>query len=85
MSHHPPIHCIHAENDHFIYEGFFDIKLQFSFSGFSVKPLAYKQITMKRTGEVYKVISPSYSLHNIIIGKLYIWYFGKFEVIDLND
>ena len=84
-SHHPPIHCFHAECDDFIFEGTFDVKIIINLKGASLRPTGLKYVHLKRTKETFKVESPSSALHNIIIGEKYIWNIDKMTVINQTN
>ena len=77
VSHHPPIHCYHAESENFIFSGFIDVKLVFSLKGFALKPIGQKKLYIKKYDEFYDFDYPDSSIHNFIIGKPYIWHNGK--------
>ncbi len=84
VSHHPPIHCFHAESDDFIYEGYFDIKLCFSMKGVSGKQIGKKKVTLKKTKEVFWITIPDITAHNIIVGKPYGWFIKELIVVNEN-
>ncbi len=77
VSHHPPISAFYCENEHFVVEGWFGIKTVFQMSGLFVDQLGDTFITLKSTGERFKVTRPRVSVHNIIMGELFVWTEGQ--------
>lgn len=79
VSHHPPVTALYCESNDFIVEGSFLLKSKLSLSGFEFFPVGEFLVTLKRTGELYTLKRPSNSVHNYIIGKMYIWVNGVME------
>jgi hypothetical protein len=79
VSHHPPICAFHCESNDFIVSGSLYLKSKLSLSGFEFFPLGEFKVTLKRTKEVFVLKRPSNSVHNYIIGKMYIWVNGTME------
>ena len=72
VSHHPPISAFHAESEHVIVEGTFQVKIIFSKLKFSIKPVGTVNIVLKKWNERYSLLFPEVSIHNYVIGKMYI-------------
>ena len=79
VSHHPPVCAFYCESDDFVIEGALLLKSKLSLSGFEFYPLGEYLVTLKRTGETYSLKRPYNSIHNYIIGKMYIWVNGAME------
>lgn len=80
VSHHPPISSFFMECDDFTMEGYFFIKINFSYKGFMANPIGDMKVYLKRTKEHYTLTRPKSTLHNYIIGKMYLWHSGDMIV-----
>ena len=80
ISHHPPVCAFHAECDDFVFEGFFQMIIKFSMKGFQASPHGDLLITLKKTNERFSIIRPLSTLHNYIVGKMYLWHSGDLIV-----
>lgn len=83
VSHHPPICSLYAECNDFIFEGFYNMIIKFGYKGFQINPTGDLKLYLKRTKETFSVIRPVSSMHNYIMGKMYIWHSG--DLIIKND
>jgi hypothetical protein len=79
VSHHPPICAYYCDSNDFIVEGALLIKSKLSLSGFEFYPSGEYLVTLKKTGELFSIKRPFNSIHNYIIGKMYIWVNGTLE------
>lgn len=84
VSHHPPISAFHCESDDFIFDGYYNTKTTISMSGFVVTPKGPFTIKLLRTKETYTFEKPRTSLHNFIIGSMYLWYYGDAIITNQN-
>lgn len=84
VSHHPPISAFWGENEHFIAEGHMSTKTDFSHKGIKIKPIGETIITLKSTGDRFKISKPVTSVHNFIFGKMYVWNSGEMSCTNLN-
>lgn len=82
VSHHPPVSAFYCESDNFIFEGSLNCKSSISLSGFEVTPKGPFKIFLKRTKEWYSFIRCKTTLHNFIVGKMYLWHGGEAIVIN---
>ena len=80
VSHHPPISSFYVESDDFIMEGYFYIKTSFNHKGFQANPIGDMKIYLKKQNERYSLKRPKSTLHNYIIGKMYLWHSGDMIV-----
>lgn len=80
VSHHPPVCAFYCTCDDFILEGFFHMAIKFSYKGLSATPAGDLIMTLKRTNERFVITRPISSLHNYIVGKMYIWNSGDMIV-----
>ena len=83
VSHHPPISSFFMESDDFTMEGYFYIKTSFSHKGFQANPIGDMKIYLKKKDEYYTLKRPKSTLHNYIIGKMYLWHSG--DMIITNE
>jgi hypothetical protein len=85
VSHHPPISALYAENENFKVWGSFQPQSKFSFTKMLVTPLCSVLIELKSTKEKFFIpYLPNSSVHNIIRGDVYVWHFGKCELLNLT-
>lgn len=83
VCHHPPILAFHIESDDFVMEGDFYLKSKLSISGFEFFLLGKTTIKLKKTNEIFEVMqSPRTSVHNYIIGKMYLWLSGETVIVN---
>lgn len=80
ISHHPPVSAYYVECNDFIFEGFFHMNIKFSYKGFQATPNGDMIITLKKTKEKFSCIRPVSTLHNYIVGKMYLWHSGDMIV-----
>ena len=80
ISHHPPVCAFHAECDDFVFEGFFQIIIKFSMQGFQASAYGDLIITLKKTNERFTITRPLSTLHNYIVGKMYLWHSGDLTI-----
>lgn len=73
MSHHPPITAYYCENDEYICQGWFAIKTKLSLSGLQALPKGPTLFTLKKTNEQFSLNWPIISVHNLILGELFVW------------
>lgn len=85
VSHHPPISAFYAENEHFVCRGSLEPRSKFTFTKMLATPIFKSVVRLKKTNELFYMPKfPQASVHNIIRGDLYVWYFGSFEVFNLT-
>ena len=82
VSHHPPISAFYCESDDFTFEGYYNMKSTISMSGFVVTPKGPFTIKLLKTKETFTFSRQKTSLHNIIIGNMYLWHYGDSEVVN---
>ncbi len=76
VSHHPPISAFYCDCDDFTIWGHISVKANLSLSGFSLVPKGPFNVKLKRTDELFTFERPKYSMHNYMIGALYLWING---------
>lgn len=85
VSHHPPISALHVEHEEFSVSGFFEPKSKFTFTKMLVTPFSKIFIFLKKTKErIFIPKLPGSTVHNLIRGDIYVWYYGKFEMFNLK-
>ena len=87
VSHHPPITAFHCENSN--YEVFSQAGTTMRFNGrcilFAPKDRVYVVLKLKDgSSEMYSFNLPATSVHNLIIGKMYVDIAGKSQVVNHN-
>ena len=76
VSPHPPISAFYCDCDDYTIWGHISVKANLSLSGFSLVPKGPFNVKLKRTEELFTFERPKYSMHNYMIGALYLWING---------
>mgnify|MGYP002620472240 CR=1 FL=1 len=76
VSHHPPISAGYGENSHFQWYGDTDVKTSFWGKSMEMKAPGTSHIILKKHGDHITYKRPTISIQNIIIGTMYIDYYG---------
>eukprot|EP00128_Syssomonas_multiformis_P012565 Colp12_sorted_trinity150504_noHs@28951 len=84
VSHHPPVTAMHCESEKWIF--WQDYKLDSKFRGqyLKVTPQGVLHLKLKTTGEHYTWKKPETTIHNIILGSLWIDHEGERFVYNHN-
>ncbi|XKL68684.1 hypothetical protein PGB90_006453 [Kerria lacca] len=82
VSHHPPISAFHAENEIFIFRGSIYPKLKFWGKSVEIQPEGTVTAELKNWAEVYTWSNVTCSVHNVVVGKLWIEQSGTMEIIN---
>ncbi|XP_064651770.1 oxysterol-binding protein-related protein 1-like [Lineus longissimus] len=82
VSHHPPVSAFHVESPEFIFHGAIHPKLKFWGKSLEVQPKGTVTLELLRHGEVYTWHNINCSVHNIIVGKLWVEHSGGMEIIN---
>ncbi|KAI5065471.1 hypothetical protein GOP47_0020440 [Adiantum capillus-veneris] len=72
VSHHPPMSCGHAENEHFTYDVTSKLRTRFLGNSVDVYPVGRTRVTLKRTGEVLDLVPPPTKVNNLIFGRTWL-------------
>ncbi|KAH7372624.1 hypothetical protein KP509_17G013500 [Ceratopteris richardii] len=72
VSHHPPMSCGHAENEHFTYDVTSKLRTKFLGNSLDVYPVGRTRVTLKRTGEVLDLVPPPTKVNNLIFGRTWL-------------
>ncbi|CAG0899435.1 unnamed protein product [Cyprideis torosa] len=80
VSHHPPISAFQAETDDWVFRGSICPKLKFWGRYVEVHPVGVKTLTLKKWKETYTWKNVSCSVHNVIIGKMWMEISGTLEI-----
>lgn len=83
VSHHPPITAYYCECDDFIFAGDSMMKTNISIGSVLIHQVGSFSVTLKRTSETFvRNKLPTASLHNILVGKMYLWITGEGSMLN---
>ncbi|KAH7280187.1 hypothetical protein KP509_37G055300 [Ceratopteris richardii] len=72
VSHHPPMSCGHAENEHFMYDVTSKLRTKYLGNSLDVYPVGRTRVTLKKTGEVLDLVPPPTKVNNLIFGRTWL-------------
>lgn len=72
VSHHPPISALHAESDHWIFWQEYKLDTKFRGQFFKVIPTGMCHVKFKANGHHFTWQKPITTIHNILVGSLYV-------------
>lgn len=84
VSTHPPIQAFYCESSDFIINGNCYLKTNLSIVSMEFQTIGDFDIYLKNPKENYKITRPNISLHNYIVGDMYIWVKKQLIVTNLN-
>lgn len=84
VSHHPPMSCGHAENEHFMYDVTSKLRTKFLGNSVDVYPVGRTRVTLKRTGEVLDLVPPPTKVNNLIFGRTWLDSPGEMVMTNLT-
>lgn len=85
VSHHPPVTAVHAEHPDYRFWGSMTPTTKFKGSYIQVRCLGVMHVEFPTLGEHYSWEKPNSSVHNVVVGNIYIDHHGSFTVRDLNS
>lgn len=80
VSNHPPVLAFYAESADFVAQGEFLLKSNLSITSFEFQPMGRFDVHLKHFRENYSFQRPNNSLHNYIMGTMYLWVKGSLSV-----
>ncbi|ODM94390.1 Oxysterol-binding protein-related protein 1, partial [Orchesella cincta] len=80
VSHHPPISAWNAESDTFVFHGWIYPKLKLWGKSVEVHPKGNMRLFLKKYNESYQWQHIYCTVHNVVIGKLWIEHHGNMEI-----
>lgn len=80
VSHHPPVSAIHCLHEAFEFWGSQELKTKFRATYLLVQPFGELHVSLKRWKDHFVWRKPETSVHNIIIGKVYLDHHGSIEI-----
>lgn len=83
-SHHPPIAALHAENDNFRFYQNFAAVTNFLGNSLEVSTGSRSYVYLKATKEEFLILPPKIRVHNLIMGTMWMEYFGEMIVDNLT-
>ncbi|KXJ16295.1 oxysterol-binding protein 1 [Exaiptasia diaphana] len=72
VSHHPPISALHAESDHWVFWQEYSLDTKFRGQFFKVIPTGTCHLKFKTNGHHFSWKKPITTIHNILVGSLYV-------------
>ncbi|XP_078375403.1 oxysterol-binding protein 1-like isoform X2 [Oculina patagonica] len=72
VSHHPPISALHAESDHWVFWQEYKLETKFRGQFFKVIPTGICHVKFKSDGHHFTWKKPITTIHNILVGGLYV-------------
>lgn len=87
VSHHPPISAFHADSESFTFHGSIYPKLKFWGKSVEIQPRGIMTVKLtvpggEKWGETYTWTNVNCTIHNIIVGKLWIEQYGNMEIVN---
>jgi len=82
VSHHPPIGAVHAENDNYMYWTTQQLKTKFTGNSLDCHSLGSSNVLLKKTNEHYRWQGLQTTVHNLIVGKVWLDHSGEMEVVN---
>ncbi|XP_013420146.1 oxysterol-binding protein-related protein 2-like [Lingula anatina] len=82
VSHHPPVSAFHVESQTYRFHGTILPKLKFWGKSVEVQPKGTITVELLKHGETYTWQNVNCSVHNIIVGKLWVEHSGQMEVVN---
>ncbi|CAD5124716.1 DgyrCDS12979 [Dimorphilus gyrociliatus] len=80
VSHHPPVSAFHAESENYSFCGSIHPKMKFWGKSVEITPKGNVILHLKKWNETYTWSNVVCSIHNIIIGKMWIEHYGKMDI-----
>jgi len=82
VSHHPPISAFHADSPSFTFHGSIYPKLKFWGKSVEIQPRGLVTVELTKWKEKYTWNNVNCSIHNIIVGKLWMEQYGTMEIVN---
>lgn len=80
VSHHPPISAFHADSPSFTFHGSIYPKLKFWGKSVEIQPKGLVTVKLPKWNETYTWNNVNCTIHNVIVGKLWIEQYGTLEI-----
>ncbi|CAK0751111.1 hypothetical protein CVIRNUC_002043 [Coccomyxa viridis] len=84
VSHHPPISAGHAENDKWVYDIVSAPSTKFMGNSVEIYPVGRSRIKLRKTGEVFSLVPPNSTAHNVIVGSTWVDCHGNFSLTNVS-
>lgn len=84
VSHHPPMSCGHAENEHFTYDVTSKLRTKYLGNSLDVYPVGRTRVTLKGTGEILDLVPPPTKVNNLIFGRTWLDSPGEMVMTNLT-
>jgi len=84
VSHHPPVAAVHAENKNFRFYQNYTAVTNFLGNSLEVSTNSKSYVYLKETKEEFLILAPKIRVHNLIIGTMWMEYFGELIIDNLT-
>jgi len=84
VSHHPPVAAVHAENDNFRFYQNYTAVTNFLGNSLEVSTNSKSYVYMKQSKEEFIILAPKIRVYNLIMGSMWMEYFGDLIVDNLT-
>jgi len=85
VSHHPPIGACFAENDNFKFWEAQQLKSKFGGNSLDCVSLGSMNVYLKRHNEYYRWEALKTTVHNVIVGKIWLDHYGEAEIKNITS
>lgn len=82
VSHHPPVSAFHAESPSFQFYGSIYPKIKFWGKSIEIQPRGTVTVKLPKWSETYSWHNPNCTIHNVIVGKLWMEQYGTIEIVN---
>lgn len=82
VSHHPPVSAFHADSPSFTFHGSIYPKLKFWGKSVEIQPKGLVTVKLPKWDETYTWTNVNCTIHNIIVGKLWMEQYGTMEIVN---
>ncbi|CAH1716420.1 unnamed protein product [Chironomus riparius] len=82
VSHHPPVSAFHAESPSFQFYGSIYPKIKFWGKSIEIQPKGTLTVKLPKWDETYSWNNPNCTIHNVIVGKLWMEQYGTIEIVN---
>ena len=87
VSHHPPISASYTQSTDGNYEFWMNTYVKTGFWGTSIEiiPKGHSHVRLNNHKEMYSITRPSTTVHNLIMGEMYLDHLGQMKVTQISE